>query len=86
MYFSGESHKYHEVVFVMDGEVTISEDDRIYYLSKGDLIVHAPYEFHRIATDKGAQILLFSFDTDEAFPDKLYDGFFVLSEEEKIEF
>ena len=80
--FSGESHKYHEAVFVYEGEVTVSEDDRIYHLSERSLILHAPYEFHRIATDTGAKVMLFSFETEELFPEAVYDGFFVLSIEE----
>jgi AraC-like DNA-binding protein/mannose-6-phosphate isomerase-like protein (cupin superfamily) len=85
-YFSGESHKYHEAVFVLEGEVTVSEDDRIYHLKSGDFIVHAPYEFHRISTDTGAQVLLFSFETEGAFPNEVYDGFFALSIEEEAAF
>ena len=85
-YFSGESHKYHEAVYVLDGEVSVSEDDRIYHLQKGSLIVHAPYEFHRISTDSGARVLIFSFESDELFPSGLYDGFFALPIEEEREF
>ena len=85
-YFAGESHKYHEVVYVKEGEITVSEDDRIYRLSKGGLIVHAPYEFHRISTDTGAHVLLFSFECEQRLPEKIYDGFFVLSIEEEAEF
>lgn len=85
-YFSGESHKFHEVVFVLEGEVTVTEDDRIYHLKRGDLILHAPYEFHRIATDSGAKVIVFSFETAELFPEMLYDGFFVLSIEEEATF
>jgi AraC-like DNA-binding protein len=83
-YFSGESHKYHEVVFILEGEVTCSEDDSIYHLASGDLIVHAPYEFHRISTDKSAHVFVFSFETDGIFPKNLYDGFFRLSIEEQL--
>ena len=83
-YFSGESHKYHEVVFILDGEVTCSEDDSIYHLGKGEMIVHAPYEFHRISTDKGARVFVVSFETDGVFPKTLYDGFFRLSVEEQL--
>lgn len=85
-YFSGESHKFHEVVYVLEGNATITEDDRIYYLSKGDLILHAPYEFHRIATDRGAHVLVFSFESDELLNETVYDGFFSLSIEEEESF
>ncbi len=82
-YFSGESHKYHEVVYILAGEVTISEEDRIYHLRQGELIVHEPYEFHRIATDTGAHVLLFSFESEGLFPGLIYEGFFRLTVEEQ---
>ena len=85
-YFSGESHKYHEIVYVADGEITVSEDDRIYHLKKDELIVHAPYEFHRISTENGAHVLIFSFECDELLPEEIYDGFFILTIEEKAAF
>ena len=81
--FSGESHKYHEVVYVVSGEVTVTEDDRIFRLQKGNLIVHAPYEFHRISTENGARVLVFTFDTDFHFPYELYSGYFTLNETER---
>jgi uncharacterized protein (DUF2225 family) len=81
-YFSGESHKYHEAVFVYEGGVTVSEDDRIYHLSENSLVLHSPYEFHRIDTDTGAKVMLFSFETEELFFEAVYDGFFVLPIEE----
>ena len=82
-FFAGESHKYHEVVYVVSGEVTATEDDRIFKLTEGSLIVHAPYEFHRISTESLAHVLVFTFDTDEPFPEALYNGYFMLNEAER---
>ncbi len=46
--FPGEAHPFWELVYVVDGRVGITADDRIYILSAGDLIVHKPMEFHKI--------------------------------------
>ena len=47
-YFPGESHDFWECVFVSDGEVTATADDRVYQLGTGNLLIHKPMEFHRI--------------------------------------
>lgn len=50
-YFPGESHDFWEAVFVCDGNVTATADERIYRLNSGKLLFHKPMEFHRIWTD-----------------------------------
>lgn len=47
-HFDGESHPFWEMVFVKEGKVGVSADERIYSLSAGDVIFHKPMEFHRI--------------------------------------
>lgn len=47
-HFEGESHPFWELVYVKEGNVGISADERIYSLSAGDVIFHKPMEFHRI--------------------------------------
>ncbi len=67
-HFSGESHDFTEVVCVIGGRVGITADKNIYVLSAGQLIVHAPNEFHTIWSDnQAAEIVIFSFRAD-AFP------------------
>lgn len=46
--FEGESHPFWEMVYVKNGSVGVSADERIYSLSEGDIIFHKPMEFHRI--------------------------------------
>lgn len=46
--FEGESHPFWEMVYVKNGSVGVSADERIYSLSEGDVIFHKPMEFHRI--------------------------------------
>ncbi len=67
-HFGGESHDFTEVVCVIGGRVGITADKNIYVLSAGQLIVHAPDEFHAIWSDnEAAEIVIFSFRAD-AFP------------------
>lgn len=47
-YFQGESHDFWECVFVRNGTVTATADERVYQLTPGKLLLHKPMEFHRI--------------------------------------
>lgn len=51
-YFPGETHDFWEAVYVCDGNVTATADERVYRLSSGNLLFHKPMEFHRIWTDE----------------------------------
>ena len=68
--FKGESHKYREIVFVMDGTVGISADEDIYVLEKGQAVIHKPDEFHRIWSEfeTNPTILVLSFEAS-SFPE-----------------
>ena len=54
-YFEGESHPFWEMVYVSEGSVGITADERIYTLSEGDMILHKPMEFHKIWSHEGTQ-------------------------------
>lgn len=47
-WFSGESHPFWEMVYVISGRVGITADERVYMLSEGEIVFHKPMEFHRI--------------------------------------
>ena len=47
-YFQGESHDFWEMVYIHQGEVTATADERVYQLNAGKLLLHKPMEFHRI--------------------------------------
>lgn len=61
--FTGEFHPFWEIVYVLDGTVNVSGDERVYTLHKGDMIFHKPMEFHRIWSHRGNEIhvLIMSF-------------------------
>ena len=75
-YFKGEMHPYWELVCVTEGKITVSEDNKVYELTSGDIIVHRPMEFHKIWVEKApyARILVISFKTVEDFYPELGDG------------
>ena len=78
--FNGESHDFWEAVFVESGEVEITEDENIYVLGAGNIIFHAPMEFHRIKSAGGTSPkgFIFSFLTSGKLPESLKSGVFTL--------
>ena len=61
--FSGESHDFWELVYVIDGEVCVSADERVLNLGKNDIIFHKPLELHKFHTssEKKAHLFIFTF-------------------------
>lgn len=61
--FFGEMHDFWEVVYVIDGQVTISADENIHNFKNGDIIFHKPLELHKfnVSNEDGATLLIFSF-------------------------
>ena len=86
--FDGESHNFIEIVYIHSGKVEISENDKIYILEGGDMIFHAPMEFHRIKSAAGTSPRICNLSiiiTGEA-PSGLYDGVFGLDAGEREEY
>lgn len=48
--FPGEVHDFWEVLYVRSGEVTVSANEQVYLLKKGDIVFHKPMEFHSFYT------------------------------------
>ncbi len=86
--FMGERHGFWEIVTVCSGKVEITEDEKIYVLSAGDMICHAPLEFHRIRSygDTEPHVLVTAFEHDGILPEKLADGPFTLSADELAQY
>ena len=79
--FNGERHKMWEIVCVLSGKVEVTEDEKIYQLEKNNMIIHAPWEFHRIRSAGGTspRLYVMSFYAEGELPKKLSDGVFVLT-------
>lgn len=86
--FPGESHNFWEFIYVADGNIEVVEDQKIYTLSPGDFICHAPMEFHRIRSipETHAHVLITSFEHSGAVPSILSDGIFHFSKCEQEEY
>ncbi len=78
--FNGESHDFWEAVFVESGEVEVTEDENIYVLGAGNIIFHAPMEFHRIKSSGGSSPngFIFSFSASGELPEAIKGGVFTL--------
>ncbi len=76
--FKGERHNFWELVYVIDGVVGVAEDEKIYELTKGNIVFHKPMEFHRIWSEKGTspRVLIMSFSETLGEIDVLGDGVF----------
>lgn len=62
-HFTGEMHDFWECMYVLDGSMCISADDRVHNLSQGDIIVLKPFELHKfnVEDQSGVTLLIFSF-------------------------
>lgn len=87
-FYSGESHNFWEAVYVASGEVQATENSRVYKLKAGELIFHAPMEFHSIKSEKNitTNVLIFTFHLNGELPKNISKGVFYLSKEEQTEF
>ena len=86
--FRGESHEMWEIVYVSDGKVEVSENEKVYLLEKNNVIIHAPWEFHSIrSAQKTAPAgRVISFTVRGEMPDKLKEGIFILNTEQIIQY
>lgn len=65
--FSGESHDFYELVYVVRGKAGILAGDRIYVLEQGQCVLHPPLEFHRVWSEDATspELIIFSFRTEQ---------------------
>ena len=88
LFFEGESHDFAEIVFVKSGSAEITENENVYVLNSGDIIFHAPSEFHTIKTIGSSSLHLFNLSAifKGKLPDGMYDGVFSLTDEDQADF
>lgn len=87
-YFPGESHDFWECVYIKEGEVTATADERVYQLGPGKLLMHKPMEFHRIwASEECAPwVINISFRAHGALTDHMEQCCFNLSAKQQTQF
>ena len=78
--FSGERHNFWEIVYVKSGEIESTEDENVYTVGAGGIIIHAPMEFHRIKSSGGTRPsgYIMSFSATGDLPPSLTEGVFML--------
>ncbi len=86
--YNGESHDSVEMVYVDSGNIEVVEDEKVYLMGSGDIIFHAPMEFHTIRSDKDTSPRVYNLSAiiHGRVPDNLYDGIFNLDINERAEF
>lgn len=83
--FPGEVHNFWECVYVIDGEICVSGDERVYNLTKGEIIFHKPMELHKfhVDTENGAKLFIFSFNAEGNLTEFMQNKVFKLSLSQK---
>lgn len=84
----GEMHEPWEIVYTVSGAVDVTEDTRLYSLGEGDMIIHAPLEFHTIQSANGTSpnVYIVCVAVDGELPRSLASGVFSLTDDERKEF
>lgn len=87
-FFSGESHDFWELIYVERGKLTVAEDESVYELGEGQIIFHAPMEFHRFWSKKSENAIfrIISFSLETNFEHDLDKGVFTLGAELREQF
>lgn len=86
--FEGESHNFTEIVFVESGSIQVAENEKIYNMQAGDIIFHAPMDFHclKSADNTTPHVKNISIIVDGIFPKQIFDGVFHLTQSEQHDF
>lgn len=59
--FSGEMHNFWEMFYVVDGNASVSADEKVYLLEKNQILFHKPMELHKFRINENAKIFVMSF-------------------------
>ena len=65
-FYPTETHKFYELIYVLDGEVCCENDDAILRLDKGKFKLTLPNVSHRYFTDKNANVFIICFTCKSA--------------------
>lgn len=86
--YPGEWHPTWEVLFSEDGEFNCVEESRVYRLKSGEMLFHAPNEFHTLHTvgNSPQHLRLITFYAEGELPSILKEGVFKLTGQECDEF
>lgn len=73
--FKGHRHSFWEMNMLLNGSMTLTCDDKIINLSKGQMYLIPPLEFHKFTTQKSKdiEIVIITFDMKASLPNAVYD-------------
>ena len=86
--FKGERHDFVEIVYVDTGSVCVVENENVYWLGGGDMVLHGPMEFHRIKSDAqtAPHVYNLSVKVSGDLPQRLFDGVYHLNPEQREQY
>ncbi len=86
--YDGESHPSIEIVYVQSGKLEVVEEENVYIMESGDLIIHGPMEFHRLKSMENTTPHVYNLSAviDGEVPERLYSGVFRPDKFEQNEF
>lgn len=76
--FKGEMHNFWELVYVLDGKIGVAADNKVYELTKNQIIFHKPMEFHRLWSEGGTRphLIIISFEASGDGMKRFENGIF----------
>jgi len=85
--YPGDMHDFWEMVYVIDGNATITEDENVYLMTSGNVIFHRPMEFHKLyiqyQQNSPTKIMILSFKCSGSAIESLGDGLFMMSDSQQ---
>lgn len=83
--YEGEYHDFIEMALLVKGKIEETENENIYTLQPGDMIFHAPMEFHTMKSISNTPLTIYrvSCVIKGRVPSNLFEGVFSLNAEEK---
>ncbi len=84
-HFLGETHNFWECVYVLEGDLCVTANERVYKLSEGEIIFHKPMELHKFHVDNkaGAKVFIFTFSAQGELTGFLQEKVFELTPSQK---
>ncbi len=81
--FNGEKHDFWEMVYIMDGSLSVTEGGTVYDMKKNDIIFHKPNEFHsfNVPQNSNCTIMVLCFSINSDLIEELGNGIYKLSDE-----
>lgn len=87
--YPGDMHDFWEMVYVIEGNATVTEDENVYLLSQGNVVFHRPMEFHKLyiqcQQNASTKIMILSFTCTGDAIENLGDGLFMLDKNRQEE-